>query len=269
MANLQDRYDGGIIATTAEAADLVLIESHKVAAYDAGTTYALNVVVYVSGTLYKSLQAANTGHSVTDAAWWEEIGAGEINGINVGKVMMVTDLADAMIEHQPLLTQLTNDSNADDLHKHTAAQLTDLSTVMLKATYDTDADGIVDNAEKVNGVDTTGASKFYGTDAAGTPGFYTTLQTQNVISGTSGTLVKNAMNILTSASTGTYTMPTLSDGEMVGIFPRTAGHTVNYDGVRSFWSVDGSTSTSFTVAAGELGMGELIAFGTTYVGGLK
>lgn len=273
MASLQDRYDGNIIATTAESADLVLIESHKVLAYDVGTTYPINKIVYVSGVLYKSLQNSNTGHSVSDGAWWLTVGAGELNGINVGKAMTVADLGDAVIEHQPDLTTLTNDSNADSLHKHTAAQLTDISTVMLKATYDTGGDGIVDNAAKVNGVDAAGNSKYYGTNGSGTAGFYALpdsgTQAQNVISGTTGTLTKNSMNILTSATAGTYTMPTLADGEMVGLFPRTSGHTINYDGVRSFWITDGTTATSFTVAAAELGMGEMVAFGTTYVGGLK
>lgn len=43
---------------------------------------------------------------------------------------------------------------------------------MLKSVYDTNNDGIVDNAAKVNGVDTAGNRRYYGTNAAGTPGFY-------------------------------------------------------------------------------------------------
>lgn len=45
-------------------------------AYDSGTTYALNAVVAdtVNHRLFKSLQAANTGHPLTDAAWWIDIG---------------------------------------------------------------------------------------------------------------------------------------------------------------------------------------------------
>lgn len=43
---------------------------------------------------------------------------------------------------------------------------------MLKSVYDTNNDGIVDNAAKVNGVDAAGNRRYYGTNAAGTPGFY-------------------------------------------------------------------------------------------------
>jgi hypothetical protein len=38
-----------------------------------GTTYALDDQVYSGGDYYKSLQANNTGHAVTDTAWWELI----------------------------------------------------------------------------------------------------------------------------------------------------------------------------------------------------
>lgn len=43
---------------------------------------------------------------------------------------------------------------------------------MLKNTYDTDDDGVVDEAEAVDGVDAAGNSKYYGTDGSGTPGFH-------------------------------------------------------------------------------------------------
>ena len=43
---------------------------------------------------------------------------------------------------------------------------------MLKSTYDTDDDGVVDEAEAVDGVDAAGNSKYYGTDGSGTPGFH-------------------------------------------------------------------------------------------------
>lgn len=43
---------------------------------------------------------------------------------------------------------------------------------MLKSVYDTNNDGIVDNAAKVNGVDVAGNRRYYGTNASGTPGFY-------------------------------------------------------------------------------------------------
>jgi len=43
---------------------------------------------------------------------------------------------------------------------------------MLKSVYDTTNDGVVDNAAKVNGVDTAGSRFYYGTNAAGTPGFF-------------------------------------------------------------------------------------------------
>lgn len=43
---------------------------------------------------------------------------------------------------------------------------------MLKSVYDPNDDGIVDSAEKVDGVDTAGNDKYYGTNSAGEPGFY-------------------------------------------------------------------------------------------------
>jgi hypothetical protein len=43
---------------------------------------------------------------------------------------------------------------------------------MSKSTYDANDDGIVDNAAKVNGVNTAGNSKYYGTNAAGAVGFH-------------------------------------------------------------------------------------------------
>ena len=44
---------------------------------------------------------------------------------------------------------------------------------MLKATYDADDDGVVDEAAAVEGVDAAGNSKYYGTNSSGDPGFYT------------------------------------------------------------------------------------------------
>lgn len=45
-------------------------------AYNAGTTYAVDAVVYdpVTNHEFRSLQASNTGHSLTDAAWWLDQG---------------------------------------------------------------------------------------------------------------------------------------------------------------------------------------------------
>ncbi len=83
-----------------------------------------------------------------------------------------------------------------------------------------------------------------------------------------GTLTKGSMNIIDGTAL-TMTMPTLADGEFVGIQPVQAGHTLNYDGTRSFWNIDGTTATSHTIAAGELGAGILQAWGTTKVGGLR
>jgi len=41
-------------------------------AWSGETTYAIDAWVEVSGTEYKSLQADNIGHAVTDTDWWEE-----------------------------------------------------------------------------------------------------------------------------------------------------------------------------------------------------
>ena len=38
---------------------------------------------------------------------------------------------------------------------------------MLKSTYDTDMSGVVDNAEKVDGVDAATASQYYGKNSGG------------------------------------------------------------------------------------------------------
>lgn len=43
---------------------------------------------------------------------------------------------------------------------------------MLKAVYDADDDGVVDEAAAVEGVDVAGNSKYYGTNSGGTAGFY-------------------------------------------------------------------------------------------------
>lgn len=47
-----------------------------VAAYNAGTTYAVSNQVRSDAThrLYESVQAGNTGHSLDDPAWWADIG---------------------------------------------------------------------------------------------------------------------------------------------------------------------------------------------------
>lgn len=44
--------------------------------YNAGTTYALDAIVRSDMTHhdYQSLQASNTGHSLSDAAWWLDLG---------------------------------------------------------------------------------------------------------------------------------------------------------------------------------------------------
>lgn len=42
------------------------------AQYVPATTYALGAQVYSGIEIYKSLQANNQGHSVTDGAWWEK-----------------------------------------------------------------------------------------------------------------------------------------------------------------------------------------------------
>jgi hypothetical protein len=48
----------------------------------------------------------------------------------------------------------------------------DNSDYMLKSVYDPDENNIVNNAQKVNGIDTAGESKYYGTNEAGEPGFH-------------------------------------------------------------------------------------------------
>lgn len=184
--------------------------------------------------------------------------------------------------------QAALDAKAASVHTHAAASTS--AAGFLSATDKSKLDGIATVAEvntvaSVNGLTGTVVlnAAVVGASAAAhthTPEEVTSLndnlnakmpllQTQLSVSTTSATLTKNVMNILTSSSAGTYTMPALNDGEWVGVFPRTSGHTVNYDGIRSFWLADGTTATSFTIASDERGMGILIAFGTTYVGGMK
>ncbi|ABD25108.1 hypothetical protein Saro_0661 [Novosphingobium aromaticivorans DSM 12444] len=45
-------------------------------AYDSGTTYALDDIVFSAATnhTYQSLQAANTGHALDDPSWWLDLG---------------------------------------------------------------------------------------------------------------------------------------------------------------------------------------------------
>ncbi len=60
---------------------------------------------------------------------------------------------------------------------YTTAEQTKLAGItagadMLRSVYDTNLNGIVDNSEKVNGVNTAGNLKYYGTNTGGTVGFF-------------------------------------------------------------------------------------------------
>ncbi|QHJ79992.1 MAG: hypothetical protein [Bacteriophage sp.] len=60
---------------------------------------------------------------------------------------------------------------------YTTAEQTKLAGItagadMLRSVYDTNLNGIVDNSEKVNGVNTAGNLKYYGTNSGGTVGFF-------------------------------------------------------------------------------------------------
>lgn len=69
----------------------------------------------------------------------------------------------------PLATQDWVETHVVDKMTGGAASADDL---MLKSTYDTDKNGIVDLAENVEGATTAGNSKYYGTDAKGSEGFH-------------------------------------------------------------------------------------------------
>jgi hypothetical protein len=69
---------------------------------------------------------------------------------------------------------------------------------MVKATYDTDDDGVVDEAAAVEGVGTAGNSKYYGTNGAGTPGFHA-IPTGDVTK--VGTPVNNQVGVWTGDGT--------------------------------------------------------------------
>lgn len=67
------------------------------AAYNAGTTYALGAQVTSAGVIYQSVQAGNTGHPVTDTAWWVRVGV--INKLRMfdGKVGAQTENASSIV----------------------------------------------------------------------------------------------------------------------------------------------------------------------------
>ncbi|GAB3763458.1 hypothetical protein GCM10028796_16980 [Ramlibacter monticola] len=67
------------------------------AAYDAGHAYGLGDQATSGESVYQSLQAANTGHAVSDAAWWVRVGA--INKMRMfdQKVGAQTERADTIV----------------------------------------------------------------------------------------------------------------------------------------------------------------------------
>lgn len=66
------------------------------AAYNGATTYALGAQVTSGEAIYQSLQAGNTGHAVSETAWWVEVGA--INKLRMfdRKVGAQTENADSI-----------------------------------------------------------------------------------------------------------------------------------------------------------------------------
>jgi microcystin-dependent protein len=54
---------------------LAYLQQYGVAQWDAETEYQLGSIVNEAGTMYVSLQAANTNHAITDSAWWRANGA--------------------------------------------------------------------------------------------------------------------------------------------------------------------------------------------------
>lgn len=66
------------------------------AAYNGATAYGLGDQVTSDGSIYQSAQAANTGHPVSDAAWWVRVSA--INKLRMfdGKVGAQTENADTI-----------------------------------------------------------------------------------------------------------------------------------------------------------------------------
>lgn len=69
------RFIDAVDITTANTTTTVPLTDH--AEYSASTTYATgdSCVVLAERKIYESLQDGNTGHAVTDEAWWSEVGA--------------------------------------------------------------------------------------------------------------------------------------------------------------------------------------------------
>lgn len=89
-----------------------------------------------------------------------------------------------------------------------------------------------------------------------------------VIAGTSGTLTKNSMNVLTSPSPGSFVFPVMLDGDWVGIQPMVSGHTIRYDGTRLLRDARGNEHTELQINDGELSASRYVAF-EGYLGGLR
>jgi len=57
-------------------------------AWSAATTYAVDALVVSGTSIYKSLQAANLNHAVTDGAWWEEQAENKWLKLKVGETYL-------------------------------------------------------------------------------------------------------------------------------------------------------------------------------------
>lgn len=137
--------------------------------------------------------------------------------INTG----LSGLGDLLYHNGSGLARLQKGSQGQVLSSDSVAGLTwttvSSSGDMLKSTYDTDNDGVVDAAEAIAGSPT--ASQYYGTNSSGTKGFYTLP--------TAGTLtVKDSSTTVTSATTIDFV-----SGAVVSVDGTTAQVTIPSNGV--------------------------------------
>lgn len=124
-----------------------------------GNEYTVGDVVHYGGNIYRCL-ATNSGIAVTDPSYWQLIGPGYPTRQRVIDYAATT--GDAQIINKPNLAAVATSGDYNDLIN--TPDLTGYGD-MLKATYDTDNDGIVDAAKKevVEVINKTGATLTKGT----------------------------------------------------------------------------------------------------------
>lgn len=99
------------------------------------------------------------------------------SGIFAGKNNQIATYLDAVwAYYTPQQGYVFYNKTDDMLYKYTGSAWVEYAPAgsgdMTKAIYDTGDTGVVDEAGKVTGIDAAGLDKYYGTDSAGTAGYY-------------------------------------------------------------------------------------------------